>query len=182
VAGKRPMIPNTAKLDDLSLSDYLSIAKYCILHYVHGPMKYKMVGDDDAVGGVATEIMLGIGKYNPERGMSLNTYANMRAKTAIYRWLNNYTRNSRVRTNCRLERRYEHTGLSAMLEIEQGRLLNEAVNDRLTEYQRLCLEMYYFKNMLLKDIADIYGVSKQAISQNIRRAEKKLGGAVTLKT
>lgn len=44
----------------------------------------------------------------------------------------------------------------------------------LTEKQRQCLEMHYLNDLSLSEIAEQYGVSRQAVHDILRRAEQTL--------
>lgn len=44
----------------------------------------------------------------------------------------------------------------------------------LSEKQQTFVELYYLENCSLTEIADMQGVSKQAVSEGIKRAEKAL--------
>lgn len=46
----------------------------------------------------------------------------------------------------------------------------------LTDKQRTYMELYYLDDHSLGEIADSYGVSRQAVYDNIRRTEKMLEG------
>ena len=44
----------------------------------------------------------------------------------------------------------------------------------LSEKQQHFVELYHLENCSLTEIADIEGITKQAVSQNLKRAEKAL--------
>lgn len=50
-------------------------------------------------------------------------------------------------------------------------ILHEYYKDLLSEKQQESIEQYYIEDLSLTEIAEIQGVSKQAISNNIKRAE-----------
>lgn len=50
-------------------------------------------------------------------------------------------------------------------------ILYEYYKDLLSEKQQESIEQYYFEDLSLTEIAEIQGVSKQAVSTNIKRAE-----------
>lgn len=50
----------------------------------------------------------------------------------------------------------------------------QSVLNLLTEKQRLMLMMYYFENMSIFEIADIFGVSENAVKDNLAYARKKI--------
>lgn len=57
--------------------------------------------------------------------------------------------------------------------IEIG-ILYQYYKDLLSEKQSEAIEQYYIEDLSLTEIAEISGVSKQAISNNIKRSEKLL--------
>ncbi|NLW52826.1 MAG: DNA-binding protein [Tissierellia bacterium] len=57
--------------------------------------------------------------------------------------------------------------------IEIGTLY-QYYKDLLSEKQAEAIEQYYLEDLSLTEIAEITGVSKQAVSTNIKRAEKLL--------
>lgn len=52
--------------------------------------------------------------------------------------------------------------------------LYSIMQDQLTEKQRLCVEMYYFKNINTTKIAELFGTSRSNIAKHIRRALNKM--------
>lgn len=52
--------------------------------------------------------------------------------------------------------------------------LYQYYKDLLSEKQSEAIEQYYLEDLSLTEIAEITGVSKQAVSTNIKRAEKLL--------
>ncbi len=52
--------------------------------------------------------------------------------------------------------------------------LNEFYGGLLTERQRTCIDMYYRDDFSLTEIAENLDITKQAVSETIKRSEKKL--------
>ncbi|MDO5018536.1 MAG: sigma factor-like helix-turn-helix DNA-binding protein [Lagierella massiliensis] len=57
--------------------------------------------------------------------------------------------------------------------VEVG-ILFDYYGSLLSERQRSMVDKYYNEDLSLNEIGDIYGISKQAVSENIKRAEKRL--------
>lgn len=54
------------------------------------------------------------------------------------------------------------------------KILYKTIQCNLTERQRDCVLMYYFKNMKMKEIADSLGLDNSTISRHISSALRKL--------
>lgn len=57
--------------------------------------------------------------------------------------------------------------------VEVG-ILFDYYGSLLSERQRSMVDKYYNEDLSLNEIGDLYGISKQAVSENIKRAEKRL--------
>ncbi len=53
-------------------------------------------------------------------------------------------------------------------------LLRNGIKNTLTDRQRECLLLYYFKEMNLNEIADHLGISPSTVSRHIKAARKNL--------
>ena len=53
-------------------------------------------------------------------------------------------------------------------------ILYEYYQELLSEKQAEVIDQYYIEDLSLTEIADLHGISKQAVSQNIKRSEKAL--------
>ena len=53
-------------------------------------------------------------------------------------------------------------------------ILSVALKNELTERQRECLELYYYKNMKMYEIASLLSLSPSTVTRHIKAAEKKL--------
>ena len=62
-----------------------------------------------------------------------------------------------------------------MDEIIKTSLLYDFYGELLTKRQRQTMELYYGENLSLGEIAEEFGISRQAVSDALRNAEKSLG-------
>ena len=53
-------------------------------------------------------------------------------------------------------------------------ILYEYYGELLTEKQSESIELYYLEDLSLTEIADVMKISKQSVSENIKRSEKAL--------
>lgn len=64
--------------------------------------------------------------------------------------------------------------IESFMNVQEIQDTTQSVLNLLTEKQRLMLMMYYFENMSIFEIADIFGVSENAIKDNLAYARKKI--------
>lgn len=64
--------------------------------------------------------------------------------------------------------------IESFIKVQEIQDTTQSVLNLLTEKQRLMLMMYYFENMSIFEIADIFGVSENAIKDNLAYARKKI--------
>lgn len=64
--------------------------------------------------------------------------------------------------------------IESFINVQKIQDTTQSVLNLLTEKQRLMLMMYYFENMSIFEIADIFGVSENAIKDNLAYARKKI--------
>jgi hypothetical protein len=57
--------------------------------------------------------------------------------------------------------------------IEKGEWL-DCYSDLLTKRQKECLELYYYENLTLAEIADYFHISRQAVHDAMRHGEEQL--------
>ncbi len=53
-------------------------------------------------------------------------------------------------------------------------LTYKAMTNGLTERQRQCIELYYFRNLKMAEVADVLGLKISTVSRHIAAAMKKL--------
>ncbi len=69
---------------------------------------------------------------------------------------------------------YQSAGTNKTDLAKMRQLLNIALKTELTGRQRECLEMYYYKNLKMVEIASLLSVSPSTVTRHIKAAQKKL--------
>lgn len=180
-----------------SLSDYILLAKKTISKF--GPKFYnglsnEMLKNPDAISDVATALMYADWKYDPDRvGKSglkktLYSYRNQCALWAIKSYVSaKYKKQKKVmsldfdldadsqkfRSSIKDEK--SKNPLDILIDKETTEDLAISVqtlldNKLLSDKQKNQIKMYYFQNKTLSDIGKSFGVSREAVRQNIKRA------------
>ena len=179
-----------------SLSQYLLLAKKTISKF--GPKFYnglstEMLKNTDAISDVATALMYADWKFDPNRTgkegqkKTLYSYRNQCALWAIKSYVTNkYKKQKNMSLDFELDsdsqkfRSYikdEKTKdpLDILIEKEEADDLTISLeclldNSLLSEKQKEQIKMYYFENHTLSQIGNVFGVSREAVRQNIKRA------------
>lgn len=178
-----------------SLSTYISLAKKTISKF--GPKFYnglalEMLQNEEAVSDVATAIMFGDWRFDENRvgktGLKKTKYSyrNQCALWAIKTYVTNkYKHKKHFSLDKELGEDSQETGynyaastelspLDTMIDKEDRNNLSNAINlllnsNILSEKQQQQIRMYYFDNLTLSKIGKIFGVSREAVRQNIKR-------------
>ena len=69
---------------------------------------------------------------------------------------------------------YQSAGTNKTDLAKMRQLLSIALKTELTGRQRECLEMYYYKNLKMVEIASLLSVSPSTVTRHIKAAHKKL--------
>ncbi|MBQ2971724.1 MAG: sigma-70 family RNA polymerase sigma factor [Ruminococcus sp.] len=69
---------------------------------------------------------------------------------------------------------YQSAGTNKTDLMKMRQLLNIALKTELTDRQRECLEMYYYKNLKMVEIASLLSVSPSTVTRHIKAAQRKL--------
>ncbi len=179
------------------LSTYLDLAKKTISKFAPKFIAKEMLCCNDAVSDVATAIMFADWKFDPNRVGSktgskktLYSYRNQCAIWAIKTYITNKykTKNS---TKYSLDFSFDDDDnssvsnqlcdpstkdpLSILIENEQKDIISESVynllhSSILSDKQKDQIKLYYIDNLTLSAIGKKYGVSREAVRQNIKRA------------
>lgn len=181
-----------------SLDSYINLAKKTIVKF--GPRFYnglsaEMLKNTDAVSDVATAIMYADWRFDPNRtGKSgqkktLYSYRNQCAIWAIKTYVTNKYK-KHIDTSISLNFSEEGSDSSfcssisdtkaqdpvdILIEKEEAERLTSNIdqllnNSVLSEKQKIQIKMYYLENHTLSYIGKKFGVSREAIRQNIKRA------------
>jgi len=180
-----------------SLSTYISLAKKTISKFApkfYNGLSQEMLSNEEAVSDVATAIMYADWRFDPERSgktglkKTLYSYRNQCAIWAIKTYVTNkYKKPKNLSLNSignidseselynTIPDKNVQQPIDIMIEAEEERILSEIITDLLehpilTDKQKDQLRLYYFENKTLTEIGKIYGVSREAIRQNIKRS------------
>lgn len=179
-----------------SLDVYLNLAKKTISKF--GPKFYnglsvEMLKNSEAISDVATAIMYADWRFDPDRvGKSgqkktLYSYRNQCAIWAIKTYVSNkYKKKKDIsldfesepdapKLNSTLQDAKAINPLDLLIEKESTENLTKTIdillnNDLLSDKQKQQIRLYYFHNETLSSIGTRFGVSREAVRQNIKRA------------
>lgn len=179
-----------------SLSVYLDLAKKTINKFAPKFISKEMLSSNDAVSDVATAIMYADWRFDPNRSgktgakKTLYSYRNQCAIWAIKTYISNKYKNKN-QPHYSLDYQFEDgqndkllykiqdekaiDPAVAILDKEQTAIVSESINSLLdspilSEKQKDQIRLYYIENETLSSIGKKYGVSREAIRQNIKRA------------
>ena len=178
-----------------SLDTYISLAKKTISKF--GPKFYnglssEMLKNPDAISDVATAIMYADWRYDPERkGASgqqktIYSYRNQCALWAIKTYVTaKYKKRKDISLdfdndqessslNSTIVDHKNPCPVSLLIEKEESENLKDNIQNLLdteilSDKQRQQIRMYYFDNETLSSIGKKFGVSREAVRQNIKR-------------
>jgi len=181
-----------------SLDSYINLAKKTIVKF--GPRFYnglsaEMLKNTDAVSDVATAIMYADWRFDPDRpGKSgqkktLYSYRNQCAIWAIKTYVTNkYKKHISTSMSLNFSEEGSDSSFYSSVSDEKARdpvdiLIDKEESSRLTssidqllnnsilsDKQKIQIKMYYLENHTLSYIGKKFGVSREAIRQNIKRA------------
>jgi RNA polymerase sigma factor (sigma-70 family) len=178
-----------------SLSTYISLAKKTISKFApkfYNGLAKEMLSNEEAVSDIATAIMYADWRYDSSRtgktGLkkTLYSYRNQCAIWAIKTYVTNkYKQNKHVSINyISDDTNHDLSGVIAQKDSLSpvDELIEKEYNDNiktnidlllnnniLTDKQRDQIKMYYFNDMTLTEIGKHYGISREAVRQNIKR-------------
>lgn len=182
----------TKKFD--SLSDYISLAKKTISKF--GPRFYnglsaEMLKNEEAISDVATALMYADWRFDDERvGKSgqkktIYSYRNQCAIWAIQTYVTakyknkkhaslDYQNNEDQKFDAMIPDHKQKNPLDTLIEQESTENLSQDIqsllnHSGLSDKQKDQIKMYYFEDQTLSQIGKVYGVSREAVRQNIKR-------------
>jgi RNA polymerase sigma factor (sigma-70 family) len=183
-----------------SLDVYLNLAKKTISKFgpkFYNGLSTEMLKNNDAVSDVATAIMYADWRFDPERvgkegkKKTLYSYRNQCAIWAIKTYISNKYKKSRdssqpvVSLNFNMADSSEISAtikdnrcidpIDILIEQEESNNLTNYIStilksDILSDKQKSQLKMYYLESLTLSAIGKQFGVSREAVRQNIKRA------------
>lgn len=181
-----------------SLDTYINLAKKTIVKF--GPRFYnglsaEMLKNSDAVSDVATAIMYADWRFDPDRAgksgqkKTLYSYRNQCAIWAIKTYITNkYKKHGDSNMSLDFTDKESDSAiystitdeklknpLDILIDKEENDNLSTTISDllshhALSEKQKTQIKMYYLDNHTLSYIGKQFGVSREAIRQNIKRA------------
>lgn len=177
-----------------SLDSYISLAKKTISKF--GPKFYnglsaEMLKNEEAISDVATALMYADWRFDSNRSgktglkKTIYSYRNQCAIWAIKTYISNkYKKKNNLSLdhdnesdqpfNSLIEDTKNKTPVDQLIEKEYFENLSGTIeellkNNTLSEKQRQQIKMYYFDGKTLSQIGKHFGVSREAIRQNIKR-------------
>lgn len=178
-----------------SLSSYISLAKKTISKF--GPKFYnglalEMLQNEEAISDIATALMYADWRFDENRvgktGLKKTKYS-YRNQCALWAIKTYVTNKYKGKKHLSLDRTlgessddngYDYTisGIQTpediLIQEEETSMLSDTINsllasDLLSDKQREQIKMYYFDNYTLSKIGKYFGVSREAVRQNIKR-------------
>jgi len=179
-----------------SLSTYIDLAKKTISKFsgkFYGSLRNEMLSNEDAISDVATAIMQADWKWDKDRvgktGLqktkyayrnqcaiwAIQTYVTKKYKTKKSYSLDNINLSENNTSSYDFLSGSERDPLEIIIENEEKENLSNCIDELLnspmiTEKQKDQLKMYFFDDMTLNAIGQKYGVTREAVRQNIKKA------------
>lgn len=177
-----------------SLSFYINLAKKAISKF--GPKFYnglsiEMLKNEEAISDIATALMYADWRFDENRkgktGLqkTLYSYRNQCAIWAIKTYVTNKYKTTKMASldfkldddqflDSVIQDRRVLSPIDILMEKEQKENLSASIdtilnNDLLSDKQKKQIRMYYFEDKTLSEIGTVYGVSREAVRQNIKR-------------
>ena len=184
----------------LSMGEYISLAKKTINKFApqfYNGLNKEILNNEDAISDIASAIMYADWRFDPERqgssGMkkTLYSYRNQCAIWAIKTFITNkYKRKSKDQMSLdfsisdnedksvyheSVKDKKQLNPLDILIDKEEQESLTYDLNSVfdsgiITDKQKQQLQMYYIEDMTLSEIGKKFGVSREAIRQNLKRA------------
>ena len=178
-----------------TLAEYHNIARKAISKFaskMYPSMLKKMLDDDEFVGEVAQSIMAADWKWDPSRSgkttglkKTLYSYRNQCALWTIQTFVTQQYKYNKKRHKLKKYAAHASQTSDSFLAshetpyqiLEDKELLNNTkstaefmlANSGLTDKSKNIIDLYYYKNKTLAEIGEIYGVSREAIRQNLKK-------------
>ena len=177
-----------------SLDSYISLAKKTISKFApkfYNGLSIEMLKNEEAISDVATALMYADWRFDSNRegktGLkkTIYSYRNQCAIWAIKTYVTNkykkkqnlsldHDNDSDQTLNSLIEDKKAKSPIETLIEKEYIENLDGTINQLfdnsiLTEKQKKQIKMYYFEDKTLSQIGKEFGVSREAVRQNIKR-------------
>jgi RNA polymerase sigma factor (sigma-70 family) len=177
-----------------SLSFYINLAKKTISKFApkfYNGLSTEMLKSEEAVSDIATALMYADWRYDENRkgktGLqkTLYSYRNQCAIWAIKTYVTNKYRQHKVSSldfeleddkflDATIKDNKARSPLDIAIETEYTDNLSKCItnlldNNLLSDKQKKQIQMYYFEDKTLSEIGKEFGVSREAVRQNIKR-------------
>lgn len=183
----------------LSMGEYISLAKKTINKFApqfYNGLNKEILNSEDAISDIASAIMYADWRFDPNRsgssGMKKTLYS-YRNQCAIWAIKTFITNKYKKKTKDQMSLDYSSSGddslayhesikdnkqsnpLDILIDKEQQEYLVSDLDSifnsgLITDKQKEQLKMYYMDDMTLSEIGKKFGVSREAIRQNLKRA------------
>lgn len=176
-----------------SLHTYIALAKKTISKFApkfYNGLSAEMLKNEEAISDVATALMYADWRYDANRtgktGLkkTLYSYRNQCAIWAIKTYVTNKYKQQKTKSldyenddSSALESTISDNSMSPvaiLIDKEYHNQLKENIfvllnHGLITKKQKEQIEMYYFEDKTLSEIGKVFGVSREAVRQNIKR-------------
>ena len=176
------------------LSFYINLAKKTISKFApkfYNGLSVEMLKNEDAVSDIATALMYADWRYDENRkgktGLqkTLYSYRNQCAIWAIKTYVTNKYKQTKLSSldfeldnekflDSIIQDKRHSSPLEILIDQEYANNLSLSIdtllsNNLLSEKQKTQIKMYYFDEKTLSEIGETFGVSREAVRQNIKR-------------
>jgi RNA polymerase sigma factor (sigma-70 family) len=193
-----------SKIEFESLSTYINLAQKTISKFAKNfsnSLAKEMLNSEDAIANVANCIMMADWRWDNERkgktGHQKNKYS-YRNQCAIWAIKSYMTRKKQKNSKAHsvdIDVKYKDENLSVLDIIPNpckspiDLLINKEVNDNvkmlvahilsdgntlISDRQKECLRLYYIEGMTFAKIGDHFGITREAVRQNIKKSIEKM--------
>lgn len=177
-----------------SLPFYINLAKKTISKFApkfYNGLSVEMLKNEDAVSDIATALMYADWRYDANRkgktGLqkTLYSYRNQCAIWAIKTYVTNKYKQTKLASldfefdnekflDSVVQDHSSASPLDILIDQEYTENLSLSINtllsnNLLSEKQKTQIKMYYFEDKTLSEIGEVFGVSREAVRQNIKR-------------
>jgi len=177
-----------------SLSTYISLAKKTISKFApkfYNGLSIEMLKNEEAISDVATALMYADWRFDDQRTgktgkqKTLYSYRNQCAIWAIKTYVTNkykkkknysidYDNENDQSMNSMIADESQKSPLDILIDSENAEILSTGIeclldNNLLSSKQKQQIRMYYFEEKTLSAIGKEFGVSREAVRQNIKR-------------